>query len=347
MSFFRNFPVISYNFGDEVTQDTLFQNLSVYVDLLDQVIDDVTVYTTYEILDGERPDIVSHKLYGTVDFYWTLFLLNKKLRIQGWPLTMQEQYDAVKQYYPNQVVTTQDTIHGEFFLNDIVATKPFDNPSFKGKILEKNLDLGQMTIKTISEVRSINVTEGGTGYTSAPTVTLTGGGKGARAQALIANGSVTSIVVTEGGDDYKSAPVVTISEPDDKVGVRATAVATLSSTTGLARNTILYSQRDLPDTNLWDDEEVRLTRVLKVEDQSVAAHHYEDADGNWVDIPLSPINGRSLQLDGLGNPLAAGYVKVTNTDRLFAQNESLKTIKVIKPSNIDKIVGEFQRIVVQ
>lgn len=350
MTYFKNFPIISYKFGNETTQQTLFQNLTVYVDVLDQVVDNISAYTEYTIIDGERPDTISYKLYGTSDYYWTFFLLNKKLRQQGWPLTMQQQYDAVKQYYPHKVITTQDTIHGEFYKDEIVATEPFDNPTFKGRIIEKNFDLGQIIIKPIKEIRDITITDGGSGYTNPPKVSFSGGGgTGARAQALINNGSVTSVVVLDGGDNYKVAPTVTIEAPDNRAGDTATATATLSSNTGLARNTVVYSQRYQPDTRLWDieDADFRLTRILKVEDQPDAVHHYEDDDGNWLDIPLSTVSGRSLQIDGLGNPLASGYNKVTYRDRMFEENEKLKTIKVLKPEVVLKVVNEFQRIVSQ
>ena len=75
MSFFRNFPVVNYRFGDEVNTN-LFQNLSAYIDMIDQISDDVAFYEKYTIMDGERPDVLSYKLYGTIDFYWSFFLLN-------------------------------------------------------------------------------------------------------------------------------------------------------------------------------------------------------------------------------------------------------------------------------
>ena len=81
MSFFSNFPIVNYKFGNEVS-DTIFQNLTVYVDLIDQIIDNASLYTKYTIQDGERPDSLSYKLYDTVDHYWTFYLLNKKLRIK-------------------------------------------------------------------------------------------------------------------------------------------------------------------------------------------------------------------------------------------------------------------------
>jgi len=63
-------------------------------------------------------------------------------------------------------------------------------------------------------VISIKIINEGSGYSSAPTVTISGGGgTGATATAIINNGSVVSIIVTNGGSGYTSTPVVTITAP--------------------------------------------------------------------------------------------------------------------------------------
>ena len=82
-------------------------------------------------------------------------------------------------------------------------------------------------IATISQsVDSIIVSSGGTGYTSAPTVTLSGGGgSGAKAVAHL-HGSVGEIEIVNAGTSYTSAPTVTISGGE---GSRATATATIST----------------------------------------------------------------------------------------------------------------------
>lgn len=59
-------------------------------------------------------------------------------------------------------------------------------------------------------VREVNLTTGGSGYTSAPTVNFSGGGgTNATAVAVLANGSVTRVIMTNGGDNFTSAPTVT------------------------------------------------------------------------------------------------------------------------------------------
>ena len=60
-------------------------------------------------------------------------------------------------------------------------------------------------------VTNISVTGSGSGYTSVPTVSFSGGGgTGAAATATISNGVVTGITITNGGTSYTSAPTVTL-----------------------------------------------------------------------------------------------------------------------------------------
>lgn len=63
-----------------------------------------------------------------------------------------------------------------------------------------------------------------------------------------------------------------------------------------------------------------------------APHHYEDADGNWVDIDPAVGPGGLL-------------TEVTVLDHLERTNESLKTIRVIKPSVIGEVAQAFKEAV--
>jgi len=58
------------------------------------------------------------------------------------------------------------------------------------------------------------ITDGGSGYTNAPTVTISGGGgSGATAIALVENGAVTKITIQNPGTGYTSVPTLTIAPP--------------------------------------------------------------------------------------------------------------------------------------
>jgi hypothetical protein len=63
-------------------------------------------------------------------------------------------------------------------------------------------------------VASITVNFGGSGYTTAPLVTISGGGgSGATAQANISGGAITSITMLTPGSGYSGTPTVTIAPP--------------------------------------------------------------------------------------------------------------------------------------
>jgi hypothetical protein len=75
-------------------------------------------------------------------------------------------------------------------------------------------------------VYTINIVNGGSGYTTAPTVTISGGGAttGATATATVASGKVSAITITLAGAGYTSAPTVTIAPPTSGTAATATAV---------------------------------------------------------------------------------------------------------------------------
>ena len=111
--YFKEFPVVDYNFGDELTSNE-FENISIYADVIDQVRNFTSAYVDYYILPNERPDQLSQKLYGSTDYYWTFFLMNDKLREQGWPLSNAKIYDWAVKNYNERVITTQDVLTDKF-----------------------------------------------------------------------------------------------------------------------------------------------------------------------------------------------------------------------------------------
>ena len=111
--FFTNFPSIAYTFGDEVTP-SLYQNLSVYIKLIDEISDDIAFFTTLFIQDYDRPDTLSYKLYDTTEFYWTFYYLNTDIRESGWPIPYQDLLPKANKDYPHQDGTTTGDISKTF-----------------------------------------------------------------------------------------------------------------------------------------------------------------------------------------------------------------------------------------
>lgn len=142
--YFAPFPILQYRFGTN-EDPVLFQNLSAYIDLVDQVKDDISYYQTIQIEEYERPDTLSYKLYGTTDFYWTFYLLNDDIREGGWPLSGADLQAKALIDYPNRVITTTDDISSTFLPNETVIGI---SSGSTGKILKRYLDLGQIVVNS-------------------------------------------------------------------------------------------------------------------------------------------------------------------------------------------------------
>lgn len=87
------------------------------------------------------------------------------------------------------------------------------------------------TRTNFGELTKIDITNQGSGYTSAPSVTITGDGIGATASAQLGTGQsagkVIRIDIVNPGTSYNTTPTVTLSAPAS--GVTATAVATIEA----------------------------------------------------------------------------------------------------------------------
>ena len=167
--FFQNFPLVEYNFGNE-SEPALFQNISAYIKVIDDISDDIAFYTTVHIQDYDRPDSFSYKLYGTTEFYWTFYYLNDDIRESGWPLPQQDLLPKAKLDYPHRTVTTTGDI-SKTFLPGHTVTGALSGTI--GTVIKRYLDLGQIIIEPFSQVLSITLDNAGSGYTSAPTATVT------------------------------------------------------------------------------------------------------------------------------------------------------------------------------
>ena len=90
-NFFTHFPNVNYAFGDEFNVKgganltlSKFQDITAYIDLIDEVKQNAPFYSEYYVLENDRPDQVSQAIYGTPDYHWTFFIMNDHIRNQGY-----------------------------------------------------------------------------------------------------------------------------------------------------------------------------------------------------------------------------------------------------------------------
>ena len=153
-------------------------------------------------------------------------------KVTGGELTLNLDYEYVKlQAQYNSVDINVATFAGKTIIGSKSGTKAL---VINQTALDATTgDLNTVFVKyitggsTTTKVQGITVATAGSGYLSIPTVTITsGGGSGATAVAVIANGYVLAIDVTNQGSGYTSTPTVTITGGS---GAGAVGTATLDT----------------------------------------------------------------------------------------------------------------------
>lgn len=106
--------------------------------------------------------------------------------------------EETRNYYVNfNAPLTKGSITDKLYT--FPETTVLDNEGIQRKVLFEEVQGSQ------TGVQSVIITDRGSDYTTAPTVTITGDGRGANAYAKITNGKVTEIVVDKKGFEYTRA----------------------------------------------------------------------------------------------------------------------------------------------
>lgn len=351
MSYFLNFNPVLYKFGNENSY-SLATNLTQYVDLIDELKSEILYVDDYTIPVNERPDQTSFRLYGTTDYYWTFFLANDHIRENGWPLTLNEVHTAAQKRYPHRMVTVQlqqqdvidyyDADNKPIFRTKIVGTAPdqFEVGSIvtgnqsgtRGIIIKRDLSLGTFVIDTVNVVSPSTVTDQVVVPNSNGIIELS------RTDAAEAETYHSPLLWVLKKDDVPISGYRIVINP---FGRKVTISDVPFDPNATYKLTYYINTKNLTDGTFITGEELSYTNpagtatsmiVYGEMPQYLGTHHYEDADGNWIDInPLSQTK-------------PVGAIEVTMKDYLTQKNEELRQIKIIKPSAIKSVANKFAEL---
>ena len=144
--------------------------------------------------------------------------------------------DGVARLQITSASGSSQTISGSLMMSGFEC---FDNGSIQGSWSGSNVGISVYSQPTLVETAGVSSTitqvSGGSGYSSAPTVTFSAPehvtGETATGHAVISGqGSIASLAVSTGGTGYTQATTtVTITAPDLSGGTQATATATVSA----------------------------------------------------------------------------------------------------------------------
>jgi hypothetical protein len=104
-------PNIYYDFIDKDGRPTLrvLKDITTNVRIIRSVLENVTVYDEYDIVDGETPEIIAAKIYGNPLYHWVIMLANDRHDYrEDFPLDYTNLMKRVKSIYGS----TDEEIYG-------------------------------------------------------------------------------------------------------------------------------------------------------------------------------------------------------------------------------------------
>jgi hypothetical protein len=109
MQYFDTLPkILQY---DNVGTGRVFTNLLARASIIPELLKNPALYYSYDIQEGDTPEIIAHKYYGDSYRYWMVLLANEILNPQwGWPMSNTVFNDYLISKY-GQAFNTQSTIH--------------------------------------------------------------------------------------------------------------------------------------------------------------------------------------------------------------------------------------------
>jgi len=164
--YFQKFPLTFYSLDGNKTVDVV-KNIFLRTVFTEELKNNYSLYDEYDIIDGETPEILAHKVYGNSNLHWIILLLNDILDPRyEWILSQENLIEHVKSKYGAQglnaihhyenssglQVNGNVTINASSFGNTVVGNVIYNN---------SNDGIGVVTSKLSDTSIIVLVTDGG------------------------------------------------------------------------------------------------------------------------------------------------------------------------------------------
>ena len=314
MNYFKFFPKVGYDINRTGTQQEV-------VDIYRQVrpigdrLDEIYRYTTYTVQDGERPDIVSQRLYGTPKYYWTFFVVNNFLHdgYKVWPMSTRMLEDYIEKEFNGWAVASNpvpdvdsdgivighnDSIAGRFELGETITG---GTSNAVGTLVKKDIDKNQLIIQdtTGSFIGNGNTFE-----------IVTGGTSGHSVQSFMAW-------------KYADAPHRYFKNVADANGV--------------------ITQREFSNIIFTESPDAVNTSNIN----NTITNEYEPLYANREGL-IDELNipQRSQLAEADVNPLINGGLEyISNREHIISLNDQRSRLRVIKPENIEQFYNDYMELI--
>jgi len=169
--YFREFPKFLYDFkyGNRDTRTSIVTDITRNVRVRKEVLENVTLYDEYDIVDGETPEIIAEKIYGNPEYHWIIMLANGRYDyITDFPKNELDCTTACKitfnpeltgtWSYEDNVITVNSPLHG-------IQSSPTTTVTISGASSDSNPPNGTFVVSSVQDINTFrfNVVNAPTG----------------------------------------------------------------------------------------------------------------------------------------------------------------------------------------
>lgn len=164
--YFQKFPLTFYTLDGNKTVDVV-RNIFLRAVFTNELKDNYSLYDEYDIVDGETPEIVAHKVYGNSNLHWIILLLNDIIDPRyDWIISQNNLLEYVKAKYG---VDSVNAIHhyedasGNIVNGNVIANAATFGNIDAGDVVYNNSNegVGYVASKLSSTAIVLVVTKGG------------------------------------------------------------------------------------------------------------------------------------------------------------------------------------------
>jgi len=146
--YFKNIGSVPIDIDGSGNLD-LIKNLSAKAKISDALLNNAGYYQTIKIIDGERPDHLSQRLYNTDQYHWTFLLLNPQIKNiwDDWPMSSSQLVEYCTNKYQYLAADTDTDLNNKFIIGETVTGGV---SSATGIVKEIHVNMGYIVIEKTS-----------------------------------------------------------------------------------------------------------------------------------------------------------------------------------------------------
>lgn len=115
--YFKEFPSFLYDFKyeDGSVRTEVVKDITRNIRVKKEVLSNITVYDSYDLADGDTPEIIAEKYYGNPEYHWIVMLTNEKFDwLNDFPLTETEITKHIEHTYNPTLHSKEWSFKSEF-----------------------------------------------------------------------------------------------------------------------------------------------------------------------------------------------------------------------------------------